>query len=50
MSSSTPKGRHKRRLAILVLVSMLNTFCATIDRGQSRGTVSFNGETGANVD
>jgi len=50
MASSSTRTRHKRRVAILVVLSMLNAFCATIDRGENRAIISVNGETGASVD
>lgn len=37
---------HLRRLAYLVVACLLSTFCASVDRGRTRATLSFDAEYG----
>jgi hypothetical protein len=38
--------RHFKRLAYLIAACLLSTFCASVDRGRTRATLSFDGEYG----
>jgi hypothetical protein len=40
------RPRHKRRLTVIILLSLSNTFCATIDRGRSKSSISADAEYG----
>ncbi|HUT99821.1 MAG TPA: hypothetical protein VM425_00110 [Myxococcota bacterium] len=40
------RPRHKRRLTVIILLSLANTFCATIDRGRSKSSISAAAEYG----
>lgn len=35
------KQKHARKLAVLISISLMNTFCAAIDRGQSKATLTL---------